>query len=87
MQGRFGLSQAKPKPWTMRRNMRHQSTDGKCNPGSAALSQQKSVTERRGGGDVVQIGLVNANGSSAMDARTSRYHEVYACWQRDPQAF
>ena len=22
-----------------------------------------------------------------MDARTSRYHEVYARWQRDPQAF
>ena len=22
-----------------------------------------------------------------MDARTSRYYEVYACWQRDPQAF
>src|SRR5436190_2724002 len=28
-----------------------------------------------------------ANRSSAMDARTSRYHEVYARWQRDPQAF
>jgi propionyl-CoA synthetase len=25
--------------------------------------------------------------SSAMDARTSRYHEVYARWQRDPQGF
>ena len=22
-----------------------------------------------------------------MDARTSRYHEVYARWQRDPQGF
>ena len=22
-----------------------------------------------------------------MDARTSRYHDVYACWQRDPEAF
>src|SRR5262249_2408804 len=27
------------------------------------------------------------HGSSAMDARTSRYHEVYARWQRDPQGF
>src|SRR6516164_8007590 len=53
----------------------------------AALSHQKSVTEGRRGGDLVQIGLVNTNGSSAMDARNSRYHEVYACWQRDPQAF
>src|SRR6478735_11945627 len=26
-------------------------------------------------------------GSSAMDARASRYHEVYARWQRDPQGF
>jgi propionyl-CoA synthetase len=25
--------------------------------------------------------------SAAMDARTSRYHGVYARWQRDPQAF
>jgi len=25
--------------------------------------------------------------SIAMDARTSRYHEIYAQWQRDPQAF
>src|ERR1700730_9241761 len=24
---------------------------------------------------------------TAMDARTSRYHEVYARWQRDPQGF
>jgi propionyl-CoA synthetase len=24
---------------------------------------------------------------SAMDARPSRYHEVYARWQRDPQGF
>jgi len=48
---------------------------------------RKSVSKRRRGGDVVQIGLVNANESSAMDARTSRYHEVYARWQRDPQAF
>jgi propionyl-CoA synthetase len=22
-----------------------------------------------------------------MDARTSRYHEVYARWRRDPEAF
>src|SRR6516164_3224226 len=27
------------------------------------------------------------DGSSAMDARTSRYHEAYARWQRDPQGF
>src|SRR5262249_42351983 len=26
-------------------------------------------------------------GSSVMDAPASRYHEVYARWQRDPQAF
>src|SRR5271169_6100985 len=26
-------------------------------------------------------------GGAPMDARTSRYHEVYARWQRDPQAF
>src|SRR5207302_4341105 len=26
-------------------------------------------------------------GSSAMDARTSRYHDVYARWQRDPYGF
>src|SRR5947207_12020467 len=24
---------------------------------------------------------------SSMDARTSRYHEVYARWQRDPEGF
>ena len=26
-------------------------------------------------------------GEVAMDARTSRYHEVYARWQRDPEGF
>ena len=26
-------------------------------------------------------------GRSAMDARTSRYHDVYARWQRDPEGF
>src|SRR6516162_8463587 len=30
---------------------------------------------------------VHRSGSNAMDARTSRYHEVYARWQRDPQGF
>jgi propionyl-CoA synthetase len=29
----------------------------------------------------------NDRGEGAMDARTSRYHEVYARWQRDPQGF
>ena len=37
--------------------------------------------ERRGGGSTI------IDGSSAMDARASRYHEVYARWQRDPQGF
>src|SRR5713226_9153538 len=31
--------------------------------------------------------MARPDGSSAMDARTSRYHEVYARWQRDPQGF
>src|SRR5262249_44583804 len=29
----------------------------------------------------------SASGSSAMDARASRYYGVYARWQRDPQGF
>ena len=37
--------------------------------------------ERRGGGSTI------IDGSSAMDVRASRYHEVYARWQRDPQGF
>jgi propionyl-CoA synthetase len=37
--------------------------------------------ERRGGGSTI------IDGSSAMDVRASRYHEIYARWQRDPQGF
>jgi propionyl-CoA synthetase len=37
--------------------------------------------ERRGGGSTI------IDGSSAMDVRASRYHEVYARWQLDPQGF
>src|SRR5262245_434374 len=29
----------------------------------------------------------NSDRRSIMDARTSRYHEVYSRWQRDPQGF
>src|SRR5262245_29954548 len=33
------------------------------------------------------IGGRRSLGRRRMDARTSRYHEVYARWQRDPQEF
>ena len=59
---------------------RHDHNGGKRAPTAChALECREEVPAERGHSD--------GSGSIAMDARASRYHEVYARWQRDPQGF